>query len=216
MSDDTAVQDLEAALLERAKVLADECLTRAHQSRDRIIQEENERLRLQEEREVLAAKAMAERIYRRRVQASELRVQEQLDRVRWELTQAVMQGLTERLRAFAMDESTYLPVLQLFLAQAAQSIEAKELVAEVNARDLARIQSRKDEFVKETVPGKTIALHPEPRACTGGVLVRSKDNSVLVDNTFEGRIDRYKDDLHRVVIEHLFAQTVHMGELVRG
>lgn len=216
MNDEAAVQDLEAALLERARVLSDECLTRAHQSRDRIIQEENERLRLQEEREVLAAKAMAERTYRRRVQASELRVQEQLDRVRWELTQAVMQGLTERLRAFAMDEAIYLPMLQSFLAQAAQSIEDRELIAEVNARDLALIQSRKDEFVNEAVPGKIIALHPEPRICTGGVLVRSKDNSVLVDNTFEGRIDRFKDDLHRVIIERLFVKTVHVGELVRG
>ena len=82
MNADTGVETLETALLERAQHLADEALASARQSRDRIIREENERLRLREEREVLMAKAIAERDFRRNVQANELNVEEELDRLR--------------------------------------------------------------------------------------------------------------------------------------
>ena len=216
MNAELMVNDLEAALLERAKSLAEESLARGRQHRDRVIQEENERLRLREEREVLAAKAMAERLYRRKVQSSELHLQEQLDQLRWRLTESVMHGLLERLHALVKDEQSYLPVVKILLATAASAIDQRELVAELNDLDLKRFKDHWAEIAREAAPDKSIILHSDPCTCSGGVRVRDKDNRELVDNTFEGRIERFIEELHRVVIERLFAQAVNIGGVAHG
>ena len=216
MNRDAAIQDLETALLERARSLAEEALARGRQSRDRIIQEENERLRLREERETLAAKVMAERVYQRRVQAAELELQEELDQLRWELMQEVMSGLRARLERFAADDKVYLPVLQKLLRAAVSTLETGELTAELNARDHERLKGRWKAFTEQTCPGREVRLHPQPYSCLGGVRVTAADGRVRVDNTFEGRLERFNDELLQVVAERLFARAVGVGGRVHG
>lgn len=206
MSDASIAKDLEAALRDRARNLAEEHLAHARQIREQLIQEENERLRLREEREVLSAKDMAERLYRRRVQASELTLREQLERQRWDLVQAVMRRLGERLTLLTKDVERYAPLLMALLAEAARRIPERELVAELSAQDLEHWRSRWDAMSREAAPDKAVSLHPEPLSCLGGVRVRDKDNRVRVDNTFEGRMERLGDALHGVVSERLFAR----------
>jgi V/A-type H+-transporting ATPase subunit E len=216
MSAKTNVDALEAALLARAKRLAEEYLAWASHSRERIIEETNERLRLREEREVLAAKVMADRVYRQRVQASELKLQGKLDRLRWELVQAVVQDLHQRLMVLAADKHHYLPILQRLLGAAAAAIEQEDLMAELNQRDLECLAKIWESFVAEAAPGKRVALSPKPLNCSGGVRVVSKDYRIRVDNTFEGRLDRLTEELYQIIIERLFAQAVPMKGGLHG
>lgn len=216
MNDQTVTDDLEAALLERARKLADEHLAHAHGIRDQIIEEENQRLRLREEREVLAAKEAAERLYRQRVQASELHLREQWERQRWELIQSAMTQLAERLHAMAGDEDEYLPVLQALLRDAAARIPGRELIAQVNAPDLERLQPRWEAFSREAIEDKTVSLNGEALQCGGGVRVSDKDNRVRVDNTFEGRLERLGEVLHQVISEQLFGTTDSPGDTHGG
>lgn len=204
MTTEASVEALEAALLARAKRLAEEYLSRAQHSRDRIIEEANERLRLREEREILAAKAIAERVYRRQVQASELKLQGKLDRLRWEWVQAVVQDLHHQCKVLATDKSRYLPVLQRLLAAGAAAIEREELIAEINQQDLGRLQTTWKTFAAETAPDKCVVLSSEPLTCSGGVRVVSKDGRIRVDNTFEGRLERLAEELHQSIMERLF------------
>ena len=93
MSPDDQVAALEKAILERARSLAGEHLQQASRARERIMEDSAERMRLLEEKEILVAKAKAEREYRRRVQASEIRMQSELDRLRWGLVQSVLDNV---------------------------------------------------------------------------------------------------------------------------
>ena len=205
MSTPTSVEELERALLGRAETLAAEYVERARRSRDRILEEENERLRLREEREVLAAKAVADRTYRRLVQQAELTYQEELDRLRWTLIRAIIDALPEQLVQVSQNEERYLPLCAQFLASAARAIGDDHLVCEVNAVDLRRLQARWDTFAHTAVPNRRITLHPEPRHCSGGLLLRTADDRIRVDNTFEGRLARLGEQLERIVQERLFA-----------
>ncbi|MCB1831331.1 MAG: ATPase, partial [Gammaproteobacteria bacterium] len=83
------VEELEQAILAQANRLASEYRERAERSRDNILREAGERLHLREEREVLLAKAKAERAYRRRVQANELQLRKEMDHLRWNLVEEV-------------------------------------------------------------------------------------------------------------------------------
>lgn len=210
------VDDLQNALLARAKALADEYLARAKRDRERLVAEAAERQRLREAREDGAARALAERAYRQIVQASEIEMREELDRSRWVHVQAVIDALKERLEKIVADEQQYLPLLKGYLAQAAQAIESDRLIAELSSKDYARFSARWDALAREAVPGKQITLSPETRTSIGGVRVTSDDNRIRVDNSFEGRMERLEVDLERVITERLFAGAATMGALFNG
>ncbi len=216
MNKQVQIEELESALIARAKALADEHLANARRTRDQIITDANERQRLREEREILAAKAAAERTFRQRQQAAEIKQQEEIDRLRWDLVQDVMSRLTAELERIGKDEKTYLPLLRQLLAQAAGVIEEKELVAELNARDHARLSGSWEAFCRDAGVKQRIALAPDPVAGLGGVRVRNANDTIRVDNTFEGRLERLREALHQAVMERLFASTAAIGAIIGG
>jgi len=197
------ISGLEAALAERAKKLAGEHLASGHQARERILAENRQRLHIEEEREVLSAKAQAERVYQQRVQAAELDLRADLDRLRSELVHAVLAKLPARLEEQTADESCYLPMLLDYLREGAQAIERDELVAQFNQRDWQRFQHDWESRARQAAPGKRLTLSPETLNSIGGVLVASTDGNIRFDNTFEGRMERLDEALQGAVTERL-------------
>lgn len=202
---DTQAADLEAALLARAEALAGEYMITARHRREEMLAESSEHLKLREEREVMAAKAAADKLQRQMIQAAEIRLQGEFDRLRWTLVQSVLSQLDEQARALAENEAAYLPQLAAFIAAAARAFEQEQVVVELNARDLSRVGSRWQDFTHELAPGKQLVLAHEPIICTGGALLRDPDNRVRIDHTFEGRKQRLEEALAHVVMERLFA-----------
>jgi V/A-type H+-transporting ATPase subunit E len=216
MNTGAGIDELEAALLARARALAEEHLVNARRTCDQIISDANEHLRLREEREILAAKTQAERSYRQRVQAAEIKHQEELDRLRWNLVRGVMERLPGEFEKIAADDKTYLPLLRRLLARAVSAIEDPEIVAAVNARDHRRLAQNWDAFVRAAGVTQRVRLAPEPIAGIGGVQVRNVDDTIRIDNTFEGRLDRLQEVLHQLVMERLFASAANIGAMLRG
>ena len=211
------VTELESAILQRANRLAVEFRQRAERSRDNILREASDRLRLHEEREVLLAKALAERAYRRQVQANELRLRAQMDQVRWNLAREVHERLLDRAAAFANDPDRYLPALARLLAAAVAEFPADvALVAELNAEDRQRLAPDWAEFAQDAVPGRPVALGAEPVRCTGGVVVRTPDNRIRVDNSFEGRMQRLETRIYQTIVERLFPGQADVKSLTIG
>lgn len=210
------VQELEQAILARAERLATEFHERAQRSRDSILREASERLRLREQREEAIAKALGDRTFRQQVQANELKLQSQLDRVRWNLVTAVERGLRGRMEILRKDEASYLKVLQGYLAQAAREIESDELVAHLNRQDLQRLGPRWDELAKAAAPNKTLRLASDPIETLGGVLVQSADGRIRVNNTFEGRRERLRHRIQQVILERLLPSGFESGNVFGG
>lgn len=213
MSDSNDISGLEAALAERASKLAGEHLAGGQQARERILAETQERLRLEKEREVLVAKVKAERAYEQQVQAAELDLRAELDRLRRDLSNAALAKLPASLNALMADDARYLPLLRNYLREAAQAIERDDLVAQFNARDLQRLQKDWEQYAREAAPGKQLKLSPDPLNCIGGVLVSSADRDIRIDNTFEGRMERIEETLQGALAERLMPQT---GEQQNG
>lgn len=213
MSTEQQVETLRSALLARAKVLADETVRRGRREAERITAETETRLRSREESEHLAAKARAERIYRQKVQAAEIRLRAELDQLRWTHVQQVVNALLERITILVDDEPAYFPLLKALLANAARTIEDDDLVAEVNARDYTRLHAQWPAIVAAISPDKRIVLSPECHECSGGILVRNDTDTIRVDNRFEGRLERLGHELERVIVERLFASTAPPGRL---
>jgi V/A-type H+/Na+-transporting ATPase subunit E len=210
------VQELERAILARAERLAAEYRERAQRSRDNILRDAAERLRLREQREEAIAKALGDRTFRQQVQASELKMQSELDRMRWNLVTGVERRLRERMETFRQDPAAYVAAFTAYLAQAAQQIDGQELVAEVSREDLRELGPRWAEIVQAAAPGRSIALSPEPVDTLGGVLVRTTDNRIRVDNTFEGRLARLRQRVQQVILERLLPSGIDTGNVFGG
>ncbi|BCK87422.1 V-type proton ATPase subunit E [Sideroxyarcus emersonii] len=211
MNEPDQIGGLEAALTERANKLAAEYLEYARQTREQILADAKMRLHLEEEREVLAAKAHAERIYQQQVQAAELQLHAELDRLRIQLVQSVLDGIPGRLAQLAADEQRYLPLLLEWLREGAQAIERDDLVVQVNRRDWQRLQAGWGDFARQAAPAKMLRLSAETIECSGGVLLVSADNDIRFDNTFEGRLERMSETMQTTINERLspVAQEAH-------
>ncbi len=210
------VSELESAILARADRLAAEYRERAQRSCDNILREAHERLRLREEREVLLAKARADRAYRRQVQANELKLHEEMDHLRWNLVEGVRERLSDRIKSLVENNEEYLSLLKVLLARGAEEVEREELIAEVSARDLEWLQPRWQPIAKEAAPTKSIKLSGTPIDTLGGVLVRSTDNRIRLNNTFEGRMERLSNQLHQIIIERLLPGGIDNNVIFTG
>ena len=210
------VQELERAILARAERLASEYRDRAQRSRDSILREASERARLREQREEAIAKGLGERTFRQQVQASELKLQSQVDRMRWNLVRDVERRLKVRMQGLMEDEPAYLALLQDLLAAAAREIDGENLVVEANAVDHKRLTATWANLSEVAAPGRRLTLAKEPINTLGGVLVRNTDNTMRVDNTFEGRLDRLLPHVQQVILERLLPSGFDTGNLFTG
>lgn len=197
------VKELETAILSRANRLAEQYKHQAQLSRDEILRESSEKLRLREEREVLFGKALAERAYRRNVQSNELKLQAHMDQLRWNLIKSVMERLKDRLQALTEDDQAYLEVLRGFLKAGIEHMGQAELVVEVNKTDQERLGTQWDALIAGLGDMVEISLGDQPLQCSGGLLLRTPDHRVRFDNTFEGRMHRLHSELHRAIQERL-------------
>lgn len=216
MTQETQVHELEASMLARARSLAEEHLRNAHAARERIVSQYNDKLRLQEEKEILSAKNLAERQYRRKVQAAEIRQRSDLDRLRWGLVQDVMEQVKARFVTMTRDDAEYIAWLKVRLAAAGKALPSGRLLVSFNAGDERRLKGKWNELCREALPGRDVALSGEDCPTAGGFVVETENRRMRLDETLEGRSERLQAELHRAVMEHLFASVPDMGALFRG
>ncbi len=208
MSKEPTLDDLEQALMDRARRLADEYLARAESTRERMLRDENEHLRIREEREVLAAELEAELLYRSKVQATEMELRSELDRRRWEMVQQLKRSISKRLKEIATSDD-YAAILQRFLGSAVEALRDEEgLVAQLCERDHARFAGEWPAWTERVAPGRSIELSADHGNFSGGLLLRNGDDTVRVDHSFEGRMERLEEQVNLVLTAELFPTLV--------
>ncbi|MCB1801923.1 MAG: ATPase [Gammaproteobacteria bacterium] len=205
------LEALEGAIMTRAHELAQEFRDKAARQRDTILRDAAERLHMAEEREVLVAKAAAERHFRRVTQASELRMQARLDQLRWELVQTVQGQLAQRMHALRNDRPAYRAWLVEMIGEAADLLPGAELQAEAIADDLDWLREEWTVLVADAAPGRNIRLSDQATWGSGGLKLRTIDNRAQVDNRFEGRLSRYQARIQRVILQQLFPGDILAG-----
>ena len=125
-----------------------------------------------------------------------------------------MQEASTRLEVYSSDTDRYDTTLGQLLKSAAECIERETVVAELNERDLKRLQPRWEVFTGSLHCSRQILLHHQPLDCSGGVLIRSEDNRIRMDNTFEGRLERLEGLVLQVITERLFAAEISQRGLL--
>jgi len=213
MDNDTQINQLEKALLDQAESLARERLQNAEATRDSILRESAECIAQAEARERLSARAEADGLVRRKVQAAEGQLTAELDRLRWALTEAVLSNVRLALVDLTRDHDRYLAVLEKFLTTAARRLPPGDLVAEVNNADLNLLAPMWDELTRRAAPGRRVELAGHGRESLGGVSVRLADNRARLDQTFEARMERQAEAMASAIMTQMFAGPPELGGL---
>lgn len=216
MEADEQVSQLEAALIRQAETLAREQRQNAEAARARLLKEAAERYKAAEEREMAAARAEAERLVRRQVQAAEFHMAAELDRLRWALTEEILASVKVAFRKLTEDDQRYFAVLEAWLADAAEHLPAGDLVAEVRAADLPRLSGAWAQTAARAAPGRKVVLQAYGEPCEGGIRIMTADRRAQLDQTFAARQSRLASELARETMEQLFASTPNLGTLVHG
>ena len=204
MPDEDKLVALEAALVARAQSLADSLLADGQEARIHLLAETRERLQQREAREMRSARAAADRRFRQRVQAGEMKLQEKLGSFQWLQIEAVLNDARRELRQIVTDAPRYTAILGALIRAGAEAIESERVAVELNARDRS--------LLHETWAGRTAALGSSnilslsgvTHAAIGGAVLLSDDGSIRVDNTFEGRLERYREEIYAIVFRILF------------
>ncbi|MCK4709618.1 MAG: V-type ATP synthase subunit E [Gammaproteobacteria bacterium] len=211
------VKTLQLAILQRANQFAEEHVQQGTMTRNKIMQDVREKIKLMEQKELLLAKVHSDREYHRLVQASELRIQGELDRNRWGLVQSVIHNVVDELDRVHKDHQQYLSILKRLLKQGASSMGQIPMLAYINSEDLTLFSENWGTLVKEACGNKyDIELSNKACLCSGGLKLVSKSGDVMIDYTFEGIVARRERELRQLIFERLFSTVSTMETVFNG
>ncbi|MHA2397114.1 MAG: V-type ATP synthase subunit E [Candidatus Thorarchaeota archaeon] len=104
-------------------------------------------------------------------------------------------------------KKAYDKTLEKLIVDATVSLEETELEIAVPKGHASNIDLNTVEaaVTKATSKKRKLSISKEDVRATGGVIVRNKDSTMWVDNTFEARLERYESEIRDTISSILFS-----------
>ena len=134
----------------------------------------------------------------------ELEAKNKLLKVKEELIKEVYDETLNRLREYVLTED-YVNCLLRLISEASGRIPSGELEIRLNERDYSRITEKHLLDLSKNIGVKLIKSEKRIR-CIGGVVVASPDGKIVIDNTFENRLNSLKGSLRAKIAKILFQE----------
>jgi len=181
------------AILSDARKKADE--------QDRSILSRGEQEARRESQRILAEA----RIKARR---EKIRAQEEVVRKSFDMARDTLGKMAEERSADGVD---YKDVLERLIKESVVSSGVELLEVLLNPRDRDLLSEGTLNRIADKIGGElgmkvSLSVSDELLTCMGGVVVRSSEGKVRVDNTFESRIERFREAVRTRVAKELFGQ----------
>ena len=211
-------------LNEETEVEKEKILSESRAKAEDMLKQSEKEIELQKQQFIEAEDEKGLESKKRIVRAARLNTK----KLRWnaeeELIKKALEEAVKRI-AVVKDEgfkgTDYSSILAGLIKDAAVSIIAggsvtsTELEVVINAEDESYVNpDMLKEIATEVGDGGTVvdlSLAEERIKSLGGVLVRRKDGKIMVDNTFEQRMERFYTDLREVIVKELFKAEEYKG-----
>jgi V/A-type H+-transporting ATPase subunit E len=133
---------------------------------------------------------------------------EDLVRKAFDMGREILIRIARDRRAEGID---YDVVLKNLINESVMSSGSESVEVFLNRNDTALVskdflKSISQELGMELGEKIDLRIAEDPLSCSGGVIIRSIDGKVSIDNTFESRIDRFKELMRIRVAKELFGQ----------
>ncbi|MBS7249093.1 MAG: V-type ATP synthase subunit E [Candidatus Freyarchaeota archaeon] len=180
-AEERASQIIEKAKI-RAKEIEEEAISKAEKRAEEIIRRGMEE---------------AERYKRRRLAEAKLKAKQRITKAREQLIEQTFQKANEKLKELTATPK-YKSVLEALIQKAAIGVgggELEILVPKGHEKHISDISSIAEKVQSETKNPTHITISKETIEAVGGCLVRRKDGSIYIDNTFESIMERNMKEL---------------------
>ncbi len=209
---DNGVQKIIDEINRRAEKQAEDILSDARQKVESRLQEARQSAEAEKGAAVTRGEQDARRESQRILAEARIKARREKVQAREQLVRHSFESARAELRELAESGSdSYRRVLENLIVESAISANTASLEVLVNERDRRIFTGDSLESVARRISseaGREVALTLSKASfpCIGGVVVRSDDGSIRVNNTFESRIERYRDAIRTHVAHELFPQ----------
>lgn len=199
------IEKIEEIIINEAKAKAEEIITKAKEKAQKILDEAKREAEKEANEIINRRKADAEARARRIMSEARLEARLKLLNAKEEVISNVFDTALERLKEFCQTPE-YKEVLENLIKDAAITIGGGNLEVLLSENtniepDLSKIAK---EVEKQTGTATSIVLSKDKVKSIGGAIVRSLDQSFTLDNTFEARLERVREQLRVSVANVLF------------
>jgi V/A-type H+-transporting ATPase subunit E len=202
---DKGAQLIAEDILEEAKSRAAEIISAAKREAQTMLAATRLGLKEEEELELRRARLSGRSVYEEMLAGGRLRAKRELLEKREQLIKSVIEAAEKEIRAYASSDK-YGKELVKIAVDACKKLGSSRVVIQANSRDLKALEKSKVQIAKELggTDEEASVSFGEPIQATGGVLVRTMDGKVEIDETFDGRMKREFDALRVKVAKVLF------------
>ncbi|MEW6592707.1 MAG: V-type ATP synthase subunit E family protein [Candidatus Hadarchaeota archaeon] len=191
-----------AELLKEANKKAEELISSAKKEAATTLHAAKFTAREEEEKDMRNVKAESKRAADEVLAKGKLQAKKEALQRREEMISNIFKEAEKGLEKFVKLE-VYKKSLGKRAAAACKKLGSPDVVIMANRRDLQELKKSEKEIVK-ALGGKASVAFGGPIQAIGGVLVKSADGKVEVDETFDGRMKRELDDIRVKVAKIIF------------
>jgi|GEM_PF-919032 len=198
-------------ILRDAREQADKILQEAKKKTDAVIDDTKKTAEEAVLAEEKSLRDRSEEIVKRRSAELEVDEQRRLMNFRSEIVGEVFKKVLEQLEEYT-ETPEYATTLKALIGEAASTLGGGKLAIQVNSKD-RKLLTRKaleelaDEVQERAGNETSLELSKETGGQIGGAIVSTVDGAATIDNTFEARIERIRENNQLEIETILFGQS---------
>jgi V/A-type H+/Na+-transporting ATPase subunit E len=202
---------------EKSEAKASEYLSEARKKAEEIVDVANQESSDKICEVVAKAEHEAKRNSQRILAEARIKARREITIVREELISLAFRKALDHLKTLTKEgvfkDISYKEVICKLLKESIMSCGSESIEVIVNENDtdliLSEIEKLSLEIEKEMGSKPLMKLSDETISVIGGVVLRSSDRKISVDNTFEARLERFKDKIRTEVAKELFEKDLN-------
>jgi V/A-type H+-transporting ATPase subunit E len=205
------VQKIIAEIDKSAEKQVSEVLSESKQKADAVLSDARKKAEVEAGFIISRGEQEARRESQRILAEARIKARREKVKAQEEVVNLAFKSARESMQKMAEEKGDdYTKVLEELIKESVLSSSSEALEVLFDPRDKGLVTDDSlNKIAQEAGPdlGMTISLSVSDEAltCLGGVVVKSADGKVRIDNTFEARIDRFRDNIRTLVAKELFA-----------
>ena len=188
-------------ILEDAEKEAKDIILKAKSQAERILKEGEEEAERRYRRIIKEAEERIKSEEQMKISMFEIESRNRLLRVKESLIEEVFERALNRLREYTLTQE-YQGFLLTLISEACERIDSDKLLIQLNKKDHQRLTEGRLNSLSEKM-GVELVKSDDFIDCVGGVIVKSSDGKIVVNNTFENRLNMVKDALRAKIAKIL-------------
>ncbi len=198
MEDSNSTEAIRRRIISEAEKKAQEIEADAKEKSTQILTGVKERAKEMKEAELEKIKKHVEEAQRQGIAEKKVDYHRRVQAFKSELIDDILNKVKEKLQKF-VEKPAYQQILTDLIMEAGIALGGGEIIAKVNDRDKDKLSKgtleKTSKRIEESTNTKTkIALERDTIKATGGAVASTADRKATVDNTFEARLDRMKEE----------------------